>query len=144
MKLVFAMLADSATTSQDGKVSIQGGGINTVSAPTFPAIHPTLALVVKLDGDGSDRPETATTLVVEGRTPQGDLLFQGTSAPIQWRPSDSQGRPANYTFVITVPMLVLPTEGRYTFRVLLGNQELISLPLYAELGPQAPAQSDTQ
>lgn len=131
MKLVFAMLADSASTSSDGKLSIQGGDIDSVRSASFPSVHPTLTLVARLVAEPSDRDKTLA-LDIAGSTPQGETWFQATLPPIPWKKPDKLGRPAKYNVVVNLPMLVFLTEGKYIIRLLLGSEEVVSLPLYAE------------
>lgn len=131
MKLAFAMLADSASVSTDGKLSIQGGDIDVIRSLSFPSLHPTLTLVARLVAEPSDRGKELA-LTIAGTMPQGETWFEATSPPIQWRKPDKLGRPAKYNFVVNLPMLVFPREGMYVIRLLLGGEELISLPLYAE------------
>jgi len=131
MKLAFAMLADSASVSADGKLSLQGGDIDAVRSVSFPTLHPTLTLVARLVAEPSDR-DKSLALTITGSTPQGEPWLQATSSPIPWKKPDKLGRPAKYNFVVNMPMLVFLTEGRYVIRLLLGSEELASLPLYAE------------
>lgn len=140
MKLKFAMLADSAVALPDGKLSIQGGDLDSVFATNFPALHPQLALVVTLVAEPSDRGKELS-LSIEGRTPHDEPWFPAISAPIPWREPDTLGRPAKYTFVVSIPMLVLLSAGTYTIRLVVDNDELIALPLYAELNSASESKS---
>jgi hypothetical protein len=133
MKLAFAVLADSAEVSAEGKVSIGGGGVDTVRTPGFPSVHPLLVLAVQLISEPSDKGTQGQTLTLEGTTPSNDTWFQAKSGPISWHDPDTSGRPAKYNFIVRLPMLLLPTEGRYTIRLLLGDKELAVFPLWADL-----------
>jgi hypothetical protein len=133
MKLVFAMLADYALGLPDGKVIIQGGDIDRLYTSAFPTIHPTLALVVKLAAEAKDRDKHDLRLVIAGAKPDGEEWFRLESPPFSWREPDERGRPAKYSFVTNLPLLVIPTEGEYLIRVLFEGKELASLPLWAEL-----------
>jgi len=49
MKLAYAVLADAAQVTPDGKTSMLGGDFDTIFALRFPAQHPSLALVMRFD-----------------------------------------------------------------------------------------------
>lgn len=49
MKLAYAILADAAQVALDGKISVLGGDFDTIFAQSFPARHPSLALVMRFD-----------------------------------------------------------------------------------------------
>ena len=131
MKLAFAMLADSASLLPDGKIAIQGGDIDTVRTHSFPALQPTVTLVVKLIAEPSDR-NNEIDLTIEGKTPQNETWFPSTSIALPWKDAGTVDRPAKHIVVINLPMLVFLTEGTYIFRLLLGTTELAAVPLYAE------------
>ncbi|HUY77024.1 MAG TPA: hypothetical protein VMV29_09660, partial [Ktedonobacterales bacterium] len=48
MQLQFAILADAAQVLPGGKFVIMGGGVQVLNAPSFPAMNPALALIVRL------------------------------------------------------------------------------------------------
>src|SRR5947209_13887566 len=58
MELIYVILADAAQTHPDGKFSLLGGGIENINVLTFPAVHPGLALVVKLGAQAAEARES--------------------------------------------------------------------------------------
>jgi hypothetical protein len=113
-------------------VTIIGGGIDVVRASSFPAVHPTLTVVAQLVSESRDRDKRNQVLVLEGTTPQDSQWFHAESPPFSWRRPDKAGRPAKHNFIARLPMLILPMEGEYTIRLLLGSDVLASFPLWAD------------
>jgi hypothetical protein len=132
MKLVFAMLADAAVALPDGKVDIQGGGINVLRAVSLPAIHPRLTLVVKVAAEPGDRSREAA-LLLEGFTPDREQWLTPTPIALHWKKPAKAGRSAEHLIVVNLPMLLLLKYGEYTIRLSSGDEELVTLPLFVDL-----------
>ena len=142
MRLAFAMFADSADATPEGKVFISGGGLDVLQALSFPATHPVLTLVMQLLVGPEDKDKGEQLVTFEGTTPSGELWLRGESAPLSYREPDAAGRLAKYNFIIKFAMLPLPLEGKYTIRVKVSDQEIATLPLWADL--VTPSDGDNQ
>src|SRR4051794_29453215 len=58
MRLDSWILADAASATPDGKVSLLGGGVSRVIVSSLPAQHAMLALVLRFVWEGSDADES--------------------------------------------------------------------------------------
>jgi len=138
MQLQFAILADAAQVLPGGKFVIMGGGVQVLNAPSFPAMNPALALIVRLSVN-SEEVEQQHMLRLELLSPDGTNLF----SEIEDKPIAAQRQqtpavdiPPAYTVVINLPALVFPTEGKYQLRLFVDGQELgNAVPLYLQLQP---------
>lgn len=129
MKLVFAMLADTAVMAAGNKMVISGADIDNVQSAAYPAAHPTLSLVGSFELEAQDYSK-AHTLAVEGETPQHEPWFPRISATVNAGPHTTS-YPEKSAFIITFPMLVLPTSGDYMFRLSVDGNLVKELPLHA-------------
>jgi hypothetical protein len=135
MKLEFAMLADSATTTADNKVDIKGAGVDIVQAPSYPAVHPTITLVGSfvLEGDDDTHPHE---LRVEGTTPSGEPWI----GPVVQRFTPGMPQPnaerKKFILLLTFTGLVFPVNGQYLVRLFADGAVVSELPVNALV--QAP------
>ena len=140
MRVRFAFLADYALTHPiDTKLYILGAGFDTIWAPSFPARHPQVSVVVRvefapmecgrqhviefnpLDTDGRPFLPPATVQVTPQQNPQAPRL------------------PAAVALVVNLAPLELPRAGDYAFSIVVDGQELDSIPLHAiQLGAGQP------
>lgn len=72
MHLSFALFADGANLSQEGKLNILGV-FDAVQVSQFPSVHPRAHLVVRLKGTRADAGSHAVTL--SWKNPQGNELW---------------------------------------------------------------------
>ena len=149
MKLGYAILADAAEVSSDGKLTIMGGNIDAINAPSFPALHPKLSLVVNLLVEPSDLAnfEASPQEVIFGvphhqfrvecvEPDDATLVFAGVvPIPVIDIPKRSE-LPSKLMFVINSPPLVFRTSGIYKFRLYWDDQHLDDvMVLLREVGP---------
>lgn len=146
MHLAFAMLADFAEATPDGKVTIGGGDFDSIVAPAFPAVHTrTIALVVRFIVDPAES-EAPHTFRVEFTDPQGNTWIPPVKAPYSsLRTRGASETPAKFAFVFNFSGLVFPTPGRYLIRLFLDEdtEPIGSLPLHA-LVQSAPSSGQRQ
>lgn len=149
MKLAFAFLADAAVITPDGKIQVQGGDLDKVLAPSYPAVHPTLSLVVKVHLDPEEYDKTEQ-LQLEGLDPAGHPWFPpATTTFTPKAASEDRDLPGKFAFVFNMPMVFFPTPGRYVFRILHDGTLLGEVPLHAILiaspqGSEAPGAQRAQ
>lgn len=129
MELIYVIPADAAQAHPDGKFSLLGGGIETINALTFPAVHPGLALVVKLRARAAEAKEPHDFRVDIA----GPNDFYVTAvALIGFRSTVSQNEPdhpVTFNLIINMPILVFPEPGTYFFHLYVGTQEVGNVPL---------------
>jgi hypothetical protein len=75
MQVAFALFADAANLSQEGKLNVLGV-FDALQVGAMPAVHPRAHLVVRLKGDASDVGRHTVTL--RWVNPQGNELWNST------------------------------------------------------------------
>ena len=124
MRLTSAMLADSAQV-QNGKLFILGGGFDTISVRSLPAVHRslTLAMVAEVEPDERQRDlELLITLIDEDGAPVG-VEAKGrlrVGAPPNLPPGSSSIVP----IVSPFHNITFSEAKGYTFVVSLEDREL--------------------
>lgn len=129
MELIYVIPADAAEVGPSGKFSLLGGGIENIFAPTFPAIHPGLALVVRLRARSSEV-EQDHKFRVDIIGPNDFNVTPGAS--IEFKPMTVPGepdRPVTFTLVMNMTPIVLPEPGTYLGRLYVDSQEVGTFPL---------------
>jgi hypothetical protein len=137
MEISFMMLARYAELSQDGKISMLSGDIDTVRVQgNLPLVSGSpLCLIAKLAFPANEcgrRYVSRVQLV----TPDGGALDVG-ERPID-TPPPAPGRLTKVAFVLYMSGLPLPAAGEYAFRLLVDGVEVKRLPLYVEVVPPSP------
>lgn len=123
MRIQFALLADAAQATPDGKFSIIGGGLDTIYAAKFPALHQSISMVIKLDVTKAEI-GIEHTLRIELKSP-----LNATAMPPlvgKFTPQSNKDHPdwaVTAQLAITIAPLILETEGNYTFRLSVDNVE---------------------
>jgi hypothetical protein len=144
MQLNYAFLADAVETHPDGKFSVLGGGVGLIYAQQFPAIHPTLALIIQLavtkeeaDHEHELRLELLTPLQAAGMPPV-TVKFTPKSHP------DHPDWPVVFLFTFTTSALIFETPGAYVFRISVDNAERGTIPLLAAQQAAPEGQASAQ
>jgi hypothetical protein len=131
MRVVFAILADAASVSAEGKFSILGGDLGAIYVSNVPAMHPSLSLVVKL----AALPEEAGhehVFRVEVRSPEDASVLHRTEAPFTAYASSDDGDEASAGFVVNIIALILPSVGKYTIHLFVDAAELHTIPFWVK------------
>jgi hypothetical protein len=123
MKLDFFMLADEARVDDQGKLSIQGGGVTHLRAPELPFVLDSLAIVVRFfyEGDEEEKgvPYTLQVLIAD---PDG-IPFRGLIAHLEpsamKRVPTHEGEDSTLLVFGKLPELEVEREGRYTISLSL-------------------------
>lgn len=138
MHISFAVFADGANLSQEGKLNVLGV-FDAVQVSTLPSMHPRAHLVVRLKGDGTDA--GTHTMALRWVDPQGEELWSSTgelnvTASVQ--PGFDMDVP-----VIAVIDLPLSRGGRYVMQIALDDDHKADLALMvttaARVAPPAGA-----
>lgn len=135
MHVTFALFADGANLSQEGKLNILGV-FDALQVGTLPALHPRATLVVHLKGTPADAGNHRVSL--HWVSPSGGELWSsdgelGVAAP----PSGVQ----EMDFPLIAQMdLPLDVGGTYTMRVGLDGQTHAEIPVQVRAAADVPAQ----
>lgn len=143
MKLDFAIIADGATQRPDGKVDVFGGGWDTLWAPSVPAMHPQLTLVLRLLSDPVEASEPHS-LEILLRSPDGDEIAkaEGTiePAPSELTSAEESGQISS-TLALTFHNLAFSDWGPHEFVILVDGVALREpMPLQLRQAPLEDAQ----
>ena len=116
MHISFALFADAANLSQEGKLNILGV-FDAVQVGTLPAVHPRATLVVRLKGSSGDA--GSHTLGMHWVNPRGEELWASTGQL-------DVGAPPPGVTEMDLPLLAsldlpLDVAGMYTLRLSLDD-----------------------
>jgi hypothetical protein len=133
MHLAFALFADAANLSQEGKLNIMGV-FDALHVEHLPALHPRAAFVVQLKGTSADVGSHQLTL--QWLNPGGTELWS----------SDGQltfGQPADEAAQVSFPLVIqldlpLDAPGSYQMRVSLDQAVLGEVPVHVRGAIQVP------
>jgi Family of unknown function (DUF6941) len=125
MKVTFAVLADAANTTREGKLNILGI-FDSIQAKEFPVIHPQMQLVMRFEADSA---ESGKAKKVEVRLMDGDgknlFVLSGDFALGRGRPGEAIG--SNH--ILTINMLKFECPGDYEFKILINDELKSEVPL---------------
>lgn len=130
MQLAYIIPADAAEISSNGKVSILGGEVSEITAPSYPAVGIRLAFVVKLLFERGEIGTTHTVLCDILDSEQIALLPQ---IKIDVIPQDNGDAQIPFVVVLNLPVLIFPIPGTYLCRFSLGNTLLQAIPLHLKV-----------
>ena len=128
MHVTTAMLADAARV-ESGKLFIHGGAWDSITAPSFPATQPTMALVLVLRVEYDEALDDIPFVV--------DLLDEDDHPlmpPIEGvmnvghAPGSRRGTPVFAPQALTFNLLQFANPGGYRFRLSSKGTELASVP----------------
>lgn len=135
MHISFALFADAANLSQEGKLNILGV-FDAVQVAAFPTIHPRANIVVRVKGRRSDVGTHSVTL--RWLNPDGEEIWSSTGEL-------NIGMPPAGVHEMDVPLIAavdLPLDipGNYTLAIALDDTPKGDLTLQARAGaPTVPA-----
>ncbi len=134
MQVSFALFADAANLSQEGKLNILGV-FDAVQVGSLPTVHPRAHLVVRLKGTRADVGTHSVTL--RWVNPDRNELWNSTGQL-------DIGAPPPGVTEMDMPLIAaldLPIDraGTYTMSIALDNSAVAQIALQVRAGPQAIA-----
>jgi len=131
MQVAFALFADAANLSQEGKLNIMGV-FDALQVGSLPAVHPRAHLVVRLKGDVSDVGRHTVTL--RWVNPQANELWTSTG-------DLNVGQPPNGVVEMDLPLIAqidLPIDsaGVYRMTVALDGRQNAEVLVQVRVAPQ--------
>lgn len=124
MELTFALLADYANVSQEGKLNVLGL-FNRILVQKFPAHHPQMHLVLRfLAGAGEYGRTRGVTIKLI--TEDGKEVF---SLPQNIAIGEGGGRPLEINRILVMNNVVFSGPGEYSFRIVVDDDEKGSVPV---------------
>ncbi len=133
MQVTFAVLADYANVSREGKLNVMGI-FDRVFARQLPARFPPMQLVIRLEATFDDL-NTEHRIRVQLADPEGQSIFDinGSFTPRGGPP----GRPTSINHVIRLADLPLRRTGTHTAAIWIDDDLEREVPLHVD---QAPGQ----
>lgn len=126
MNVVFAVLADAANVSQEGKLNILGNFAN-IKAREFPIRHPQMQLVIRMEASpleaGKEKNIEVTMLAADGQK------ISSFSANFTVPQPKNPGEDVQLQTVLYLRDTVFPQPGRYALHVLINGSEEARVPL---------------
>ena len=131
MHISFAVFADGANLSQEGKLNVLGV-FDALAVGGFPAMHPRTHFVVRLKGTVEDT--GAHTLTFNWANPEGEILWS-SDGELNVAPG------ANATMEMDLPIIAvidlpLNLAGVYTMQVSLDGDLTAEVPLHVSNSAQ--------
>jgi hypothetical protein len=129
MEVEYAFLADAAQSSSDGKLYVLGGGFDEIRAAKFPAVHPQMALVLKLSLHPSECEREHKTRIelwdADGNRvgPQLDAAF------VAARRTDRPASDVYVQLVLNMLQTQFPKPGMYGFQISVDERHLKTVSL---------------
>lgn len=119
MQVALAALADSANTTEQGKMNLLGV-FDSIRGREFPLVHPAMALALRFRAEHSDQQQTHEVRVVL-LDMDGNELFEADGEIEIGRIEPGHFQHTN--LVINVRGARFEQPGRYRFRIELGEEE---------------------
>jgi Family of unknown function (DUF6941) len=117
----FAFLADAADARPGQKFNVLGGGVTRIGGPSFPLVHPHLALVVGLSVAATELGQDhELRFLLLG--PNGAELSRA-EAQIRADGWAAGGGDTSVTFALDLWNLTFAEPGEYSLRILIGGSE---------------------
>ncbi len=131
MKIPFAVIADGANVSREGKLNILGI-FDTLFARKFPVTHPEMKLVMRLEASPA---EAGSKHAIEIKLMDGEGgTVLDVKAEVVPRAVPG-GRAMRMDQVVSLHNVTFKAPGKYRFAVLVDNDEKTSLPLAVSEAP---------
>lgn len=138
MRIAFALFADAANLSQEGKLNILGV-FDAVQVGSLPAVHPRAHLVARITGTRGDIGTHSMTL--NWRSPDGTLLWSTTGElRVDGPPMGVDEMELPFIAALDLP---LDKPGTFTLGIGIGESEVALVPLQVRsasppAGPMIP------
>ena len=133
MRITFALFADAANISQEGKLNILGV-FDAVQVGTLPALHPRAHLVARIVGTREDAGVHQMTLV--WRNPAGEALWN-TAGELRIEPPPPGVEQMDLPFIAALD-LPLDRAGTFTLTISIGPEEMASVALQVRAAGPGP------
>ena len=118
MDVTLALLADSANISREGKLNLLGI-FHAIFIKSFPAVHPSMHLVMNFEASNLESGRTKEIEVVFSG-PDGNKL--GSIAGKFVVPKGEAGYPIQWGHIISLPPIKFDKPGDYAFNIMIGGE----------------------
>lgn len=141
MRVAYALLANAAEFSSDGKLYVLGGDFDTITFPSFPTSYPSIAMALKLElseAEVNDRHELSITL----ESDDGISILPPTEGEFALRGEIKRsGRAIVAGTAFNFYNIPFAREGEYTWHIFINGEEMKTILLYVSQQPGAEIES---
>jgi uncharacterized protein DUF6941 len=130
MKLAYALLADAAQNSPDGKISMLGGDFDTIYAQKFPTQHASLALVMRFDVEKQECGLEHQLRVAISGPLNAQVVAPLVSSFVPQANPVYQNRLVKAFITMTIQNLAFESEGVYNFNITVDGRSMGKVTLY--------------
>lgn len=138
MDVTIALVADAANISREGKLNVLGA-FNNIFATSYPATHPEMQLVLRIQASASEQGFRKSLKVLlldaDGNQQEGFRLSGEFDVPAPGRP----GQKAQMETIIRLIGTTFPHEGDYSLAILINEEEKAFIPI--SVGPPLTGQA---
>ena len=133
MRIAFALFADAANLSQEGKLNVLGV-FDAVQVGQLPTIHPRAHLVARITGTRSDIGTHAMTLT--WRSPSGETIWSSNGElGIEQPPPGVEQMDLPFIAALDLP---LDRAGTFTLAIEIGGAQMATVPLQVRSSAPPP------
>jgi len=125
VEVKFAVLADAANVTPDGKLNILGM-FNALHAPSFPCAHPQMCLVLRFVASRAEEGKTRTIEIQLSDSDGGKVFSINASLVV---PKGKSGMPIRIDHILALNGVRFPKPGDYVFNVLIGDDHKAAVDL---------------
>jgi hypothetical protein len=129
MQLAFALFADSANVSVEGKLNILGV-FDALQVASVPTVHPRATLVMRLKGTLDEIGNHRVSLTWQ--SPDGTELWS-SSGDLEIGPPPSGAIEMDFPLILTFD-LPIPVPGTHQLRIAIDDELQGELPVHTRLG----------
>lgn len=131
MNVPFAVIADGANISREGKLNILGV-FDTLFAKSFPVTHPEMKLVIRVEGSAAEI-GSKHTIEIKLLSSEGEAVL-GMKAEMVPR-SGPGGKRFRMDQVVSLHNVVFKAAGQYEFAILIDSDQKATVPLAVREAP---------
>ena len=133
MRIAFALFADAANLSQEGKLNVLGV-FDAVQVGQLPTIHPRAHLVARITGTRADIGSHAMTLT--WRSPSGETIWSSNGElGIEPPPAGVEAMDLPFIAALDLP---IDRAGTFTLTIEIGGAQMASVPLQVRSSAPPP------
>jgi len=137
LKVHIAVVAEKVTRSERGNMSIEGI-FNTMFAPSYPARHPGMAILIRLLYYKSEVLDTAKRVAFKFVDADGLSVFEFRS-DTEFPPVPEGETWAIWDHELTLTNFPIDAAGEYSIDFFFGSDKLIGLPVLAKVVALSPS-----
>jgi len=140
MRIAYALLAQAAEFTPDGRLYCMSGDLESLNVQSVPVMLPMLVVLAKfiVDAPESGRPHLIR-LAAFG--PDNTRLPIGMETPLVPPAANAESKVG---ICINIANVELPAAGQYIFRLEMDNIEVARLPLFIRVALGPPSQQQIQ